>query len=185
MYNISWKSPSNILEHPPKIPRSPLDPPPPQNRLIYVPIDSSRRQISEFVIYIYKPLSLASHGVTGGRPQWFSPYCRFRAASTLSDDKPKFSIVLSKSVKPGLAEQQKFRGPSAYFRSTPALLSLSQIRSKRDTKRPMSETLNSSEIRLPWHENPTCSVWAAIYCTRVENAIRSAQMTYFIAWPRC
>jgi hypothetical protein len=40
MYNISWKWPSIFLETPPKIPR------PPQNRLIYIPIDSSWRQDS-------------------------------------------------------------------------------------------------------------------------------------------
>ena len=43
-------------------------------------------------------------------------------------------IVFSNSVKPGPAEQQKFRGSSAHLRSA-----------KRDTNRPISESLISEE----------------------------------------
>ena len=49
---ICWMCPSEILEHPPKIPWPSPPPGPPQNWLFYALINSIRRQDSENVIYI-------------------------------------------------------------------------------------------------------------------------------------
>ena len=54
VFNISWKWPTNILKTLSQFSDPPAPPPtqPPQIRLIYIPIDSSRRQDSEYIIYI-------------------------------------------------------------------------------------------------------------------------------------
>ena len=92
-------------------------------------------------------------------------------SSTLSDVRSEFSMMMDLNSASCLAI------PLSQVRRDnliPGLLSSSQIRSSSELAH--VRILNTSGVRLPWRGNPTCSVRAAIHCSRVEDALRSAPM---------
>jgi hypothetical protein len=68
----------------------------------------------------YKPLVVSPPGCYQQRTLMLQqPICIFEQLPPC-DDKSEIGIVSCKTIKPGLAEQQKCRGSSAHLRSLPA-----------------------------------------------------------------